>query len=626
MFIRSRSMRAATTALAAATALTAFAAPASAQQIDRIVSFGDSYADTGNAIAILLANPATPAPLKAQLQAAYPTGRFSGGTNYIDTLAEILDVPVVNFAVGGATTGPLNNAFPGLPSLTQEVAIFGSNATPPGTIFPVADGFQAGDLLALSIGGNDARGYYTANPAATPAQAAAAAAASVANATANVNALVAAGAPTISFLALDASGAPDLLANPSARALAQAFSNSFNTGFQTTLAGYAADGVIVHYLDGATLLGNVIANPAAYGISNIYCPPLTPATPTCLINSSGFLFYGDGVHLTSDGFAILAEYVAAQLTAPLTLQAPSEAGMNVGQQFGRTLTSRLDLSAPRDGDMPEGLSAYIVGDSYSRTIGSSRGNQQFDSDAVGVTVGADYGFGSGVVGVAANYSKPKSNFVTGAADVKSDSFQLGAYAGFGIAGAFVQGYLGYGWDDHDIKRSGVVEGMSASTEGNHWIAGAKAGYLMNIGAARLGPIAGLDYARVKVDGYTEDGDPVLTLNVGSARYKSLRGSVGAEIRGDFAGGGVQFRPYGALVLEKELSSGNRTVSFSQTTAPVIVNRFDFENVSKKAYGRGTVGATARIFSGLHLDAGISMTTGKDQGNESSGHVGLKASF
>ena len=300
--------------------------------------------------------------------------------------------------------------------------------------------------------------------------------------------------------------------------------------------------------------------------------------------------------------------------------------MNVGQQFGRTLTTRLDLSAPRDGDMPEGMHAYIVGDAYSRTIDGSRGNQPFDSDSVGITVGADYGFGSGVVGLAANYSKPKSNFGTGAADVKSDSIQLGAYAGFGLGGAFAQGYVGYGWDNHDIERRGVVEAMSASPDGSHWIAGAKAGYLMAMGDVRVGPIAALDYARVKVDSYTESGDPALTLNVGSTNFNSLRGSIGAEVRGDFAGGGIQLRPYGALVLEKELGSSGRSVSFSQTATPIIVNHFDFENVSKKAYGRGTIGATARIFSGVNLDAGISMTAGKDQGNETSGHLGLKMSF
>src|SRR5688572_22823689 len=134
----------------AATSLTAISAPASAQQIDRIVAFGDSYADTGNAIAILLANPATPPATKTLLQTLYPQGRFSGGgTNYIDTLSDILNAPAISFAVGGATTGPLNNAFPGIPSLTQEVAIFTSNASPAGTIFPIANGFQEGDLLAL---------------------------------------------------------------------------------------------------------------------------------------------------------------------------------------------------------------------------------------------------------------------------------------------------------------------------------------------------------------------------------------------------------------------------------------------------------------------------------------------
>jgi phospholipase/lecithinase/hemolysin len=54
-------------ALFAATALTA-AAPASAQRIDRIVAFGDSYADDGNFFQIAGINPAT--------TVAYTTGRF----------------------------------------------------------------------------------------------------------------------------------------------------------------------------------------------------------------------------------------------------------------------------------------------------------------------------------------------------------------------------------------------------------------------------------------------------------------------------------------------------------------------------------------------------------------------
>lgn len=610
--------------LAAATALTAFAAPAAAQQVDRIVSFGDSYADTGNAIAILLANPLVPAVTKAQLQAVYPTGRFSGGSNYIDTLSTLLNAPVVNFAVGGATTGPINNAFPGLPGLSQEVGIFLSNTSPPGTIFPIANGFQPNDLLALSIGGNDARAYYTANPAATTAQATAAAAASVANVTGNVNALVAAGAPTISFLAIDASGAPDLLGNPTARAIAKAYSASFNGGFQTTLAGYAANGTIVHYLDGAAVLSNVVANSPAFGIANIYCPALP--NPTCIIDSRGYLFFADGVHLTSDGFAILARYVATQLEAPLTLQATSDVALDTAHQWGRTLTTRLDLAAPRDGDQPEGVHAYVVGDALTRSMGNRDRVNAYRATTKGVTAGIEAGFGAGLAGIAVNYSRPHVGLTNDSAETRSESWQVGGYAGFGLAGGFVQAYLGYGRDRHEIKRQGVIDVLRANPKGSHYVAGAKAGYLVPLGAVRVGPVIALDYAKIKVNGYTESGDAALSLNVDSVSYKSARASAGLEARGDFAPGGISVRPYLALTAEKNLSRDNRSFDFSQTSAPIIVNSWDADSGSRKLYGRLTAGGSAKIFNNFSIDASLSGTGGKKNGNETSAHVGAKIGF
>ena len=610
-----------TLSLLAASAL--IATPAAAQRVDRIVAFGDSLADTGNALQLLLSSPAVDPALKAQLQALYPTGRFSGGTNYIDTLSQTLDVPVLNYAVGGAQTGPLNQ-FTGLPGFTQETAIFLSGATPPGTIFPPNGGFQEGDLLALSIGVNDGRAFFQSNPAGTTAQAEAAAVVSVANATANLNQLVAAGAPTISYVALNAGLTPDVLTNPTAQLLGNAFSTRFNSGFQTTLAGYAADGVIVHYLDGATVLANVAANPGAFGISNLFCPGAP--TPTCIINSSGYLFYADGIHPTSDGMRIIAQYVAAQLTAPLTLQASSDMALDVAHQFGRTLTHRMDSGAPRDGDMPEGFKAYLTGDMFSRHLNAGERNDAYRSSGVGLTGGVEYGFGSGVVGLALNYSKPKVNFGNDAADVDGKSIQLGGYAGFGIAGGFVQGYAGYGWDDHEIERAGVVDPMEADPDGSHFLAGLKAGYLMPLGGLRVGPVVGLDYAKSKVDGYTETGDPVLTLDVDSLSYKSLRGSLGVEVRGDIGDEGYNFRPYGALAVEKDFIGDERTVRFAQTSAPTIVNSFALEDGSKDAYGRGSVGFSASVFSDVSVDAGASLTFGKDQGDETSGHVGVRVGF
>ena len=158
-------------------ALTAIASPAAAQQIDRIVAFGDSYADTGIATSTMLGDPTAPASLKTLISTLYPTGRFSGGTNYVDTLADILNVPVENYAVGGALagtfpvpfgTGVANNTNCGPAGVAGSAAICPLgftyevdqflNVGAQDPLFPAGSGtFDESDLVVVSIGGNDAR-------------------------------------------------------------------------------------------------------------------------------------------------------------------------------------------------------------------------------------------------------------------------------------------------------------------------------------------------------------------------------------------------------------------------------------------------------------------------------------
>jgi outer membrane autotransporter protein len=173
---------------------------------------------------------------------------------------------------------------------------------------------------------------------------------------------------------------------------------------------------------------------------------------------------------------------------------------------------------------------------------------------------------------------------------------------------------------------GVIDAMSARPSGNHWLAGAKAGYLMPMGGLRVGPVIGLDYAKAKVKGYTESGDGALTLNVGSLNYSSLRGDAGIELRGDLGSATAPFRPYASLLAEKDFKGDGRTVYYAQTSAPTIVNHFAFADASKKTYARGSAGLSAGITSSVSLDAGVSMTFGKKQGNETSGQVGFNVGF
>ncbi len=112
----------------------------------------------------------------------------------------------------------------------------------------------------------------------------------------------------------------------------------------------------------------------------------------------------------------------------------------------------------------------------------------------------------------------------------------------------------------------------------------------------------------------------------SVSAKSLTGSAGLELRGDFEGGGVQLRPYVSAMLEKELLDDSRTIRFAQQSAPGIVNSWTLEDRSKKAYGRVAFGGSAAILTGVTLNAIGSTTVGKDKGNEVSAQVGLNVGF
>jgi outer membrane autotransporter protein len=228
-----------------------------------------------------------------------------------------------------------------------------------------------------------------------------------------------------------------------------------------------------------------------------------------------------------------------------------------------------------------------------------------------------------VVGLAGNYSRPRATFGTEVSRDEIDSYQIGGFAGYAIGPAFIQGQLGYGKDKHDIRRQGVVGDMRATPDGDHWTAGAKAGYLFPLGIFRAGPVVAVDYARAKVYAYTETGDEALNLNVDSVSAKMLTASLGAEVRGDFYNNGVQLRPFASASVEKDLMGDGRTVFYSQTASPVIVNHWAFEDRSKDPYGRVSGGASAAIFDRLTIDAVATGTFGREEGDDLSAQVGLR---
>src|SRR5882762_2226381 len=378
-----------------------------------IQAFGDSYADTGNLFKILgIPNPA-----------AYPTGRFSGGTNFVDTTSSLLGIPQNNFAIGGAKTGTTNTVAPGIPGFTQEWQGF------------VASGMKIApsDLVEISIGGNDARAYYQGGG--TLAGVNAAATVSAAQALAGINALVGVGARTIVFTTGDVGQLPEAAANPNAF-IGSAYSQNYNAQMQAALAAIARSGVRVELVD-ISLIGNLIkANPARYGVANVGACPLACIGNPALQNQ--YLFYFDGVHLTSLGFTIVGEYVVNRLNAPLTFAPQGDVAMNSAMGFASTLFGKLDMFRQTYGFQPSAMNAYAAytnapylkapppppvnpwsffmqgngGISDRQATVASNG---FNLDSVGGTIGTEYRInGNAFVGAAFDYSNPKARLFNNA--------------------------------------------------------------------------------------------------------------------------------------------------------------------------------------------------------------------
>ena len=119
-----------------------------------------------------------------------------------------------------------------------------------------------------------------------------------------------------------------------------------------------------------------------------------------------------------------------------------------------------------------------------------------------------------------------------------------------------------------------------------------------------------------IDGFAGDGPAEIAF----AANDSFQGEP------HFGGGGIQLRPFVAATAEKDFTGDSRTVLFSQTASPTIVNSFAFDDASKHAYGRFSGGFSAAIFKAVSIDVAGSATVGKDQGEETSAQLGLRFGF
>ena len=328
-----RIVRRAVTVIALGLAATV-SAGAHAVAFNQLVIFGDSLSDTGNnAIAlppILMEPPGatTAVPVSGNSFTPllpYSSGRYTNARVWADTFAPAFGVSAApslaggpNFASGGATTGPIDPAFPSTypPTLLTQVAVFlagSGGAAPPGALYVVAGGGNnARDTFAeAAFGGGD------------PAPIIEAGAGAFANDVKTiVETLIGAGATKIVLW-----NVPDIGTTPAARSFGTAAADL------ATDVAEAMNAALLATLDAFDLLDDVMLfdvfarvqavsnSPEAFGLANAEdacaqfnaCILGDPAFDPSFLNGH---FFWDGIHPTSAGHAILAHAMIAFVPEP----------------------------------------------------------------------------------------------------------------------------------------------------------------------------------------------------------------------------------------------------------------------------------------------------------------------
>ena len=522
-----------------------------AAQFSGFYFFGDSLSDAGSFKPVL--PPGTgkfttnPGPIWAEVIAQRygftATPANQGGNDYAEGGARVSQLPgVPNIPPTGTAT----------PVTTQVQTFLGKGAVNSGALYSVWAG--ANDVffqLGLAAAG-----------AATPAQVQANLATAATQLVQQVGQLNAAGARYIIVWNVPDIGKTPFGVGSGQGATITALSSFYNS---TLSAGLDALHVDVIRLNIFALLNEAIANPAAFGFTNVTTPACTTAsslicTSATLVapNAAQTYLFADTVHPTTAGHKILADYAASVIEAPQKIGLLAEAPLQVEQANFRALDGRMmsAVGAPRAQNK---FDAYVIYDygNYDRSSDFGGGN----SHANTVVLGGDMKLSDQLLaGIAFGYTEDKSSLGNDGGGFKLDEATLTAYGAWVNGPWYAGASVGGGdLDYRDIHRAITLGGGSrtdsGSTHGTHLMGRVLGGYWFNYGNWIHGPFARLTYQEAKVYAWSETGTSSTAMSFGHQKRDSFVSSLGWQAEGNLGWA----RPYARITWEKDYNNDDRTV-------------------------------------------------------------------
>ncbi|HWU50700.1 MAG TPA: SGNH/GDSL hydrolase family protein [Asticcacaulis sp.] len=612
--------------LLASTALFAFAAGASAQSYDRLVSFGDSLTDNGN---LYTATGQPPAPYNHRFTNDKTWAEYLSGTmlGYFTPAAGV-NSGSINFAWGGARADNAANSNGAIPSSYQQIQAF---VTKGGK-------FGAGDVASLWAGANDlfqALPTAASNPSTAQAYMTGAAQTAAGYVATETGMLAGAGAKTILVMNLPDLGAtPQFNTNASASALSSYSGETFNAALHAGLlqvAGSATGSNIVE-VDIFSALQTIEANPTAYGFSDVThaCISVAACVTGTAATQNGYLFW-DGVHPTAGGHKLIAALTAQYLYTPALT---SGVGLFADESYETRRTTANDMTnllhAARDG----GYFAQVVGNDGQRdrsvSVQDMIGGDMVTTDAkaydyqqAGMRAGfmrplnasSSLGFGGTVVSGDTKGFMIKARTldisVDAAYDWRSGPVFVTASAGVG-AGSYSNYQRETLFGPYTNGRTHI--GTSA------YSAALQAGIDHRLGDWTITPLARLSYVAATMQGFDEFGT-IAAVGFKDRKVNSTNGAVELQAVGQIA---PTVRVNGVIGYEGVLSGDEgdlRGQLLNNTAQPFTTAMGDVESPGVLA----GVGLTAEV-GGFDLGAQYRGTFGSHSQKSQSALISVSKKF
>ncbi|MFZ4539112.1 autotransporter outer membrane beta-barrel domain-containing protein, partial [Propionivibrio sp.] len=520
-----------------------------------------------------------------------------------------------NFAVGGARVslqpGNLSQyptLQPTIPSVQMQVNDF------------LARGLVDSKALYALLGGSNDIFYQAAtNPAGAPAAVVTAANDFVAQ----VARLQNAGVRNMIVI-----GLPDIGKTPEGQsqglAAATFLSQLTATYDATQAAGLAGKNLL--YFDGNKLFTAIFANPLAYGFTNTTVPKCgwPPAAALgCAAAADGYMF-ADVVHWSTSLHKVVSDWIYSSLEGASRVGLLSQVPMGRSGAQWRSIDGRL-REFQNFGYQGQGF--FVTGDYASSDKDAYAGLPSANGSGGSFVLGYEKAFSDQLfAGATLGYGNAPFDLGNNLGTVKYDEWALSAFVSHKSGNFYVNALTTYLWLDYESKRNIQLGPFSTSergdTRGGQFGVKGQIGYNFFAGNLLHGPLAGLAWEQVKVDGFSEKSTSATAMTFGEQTRESLRSRLGWQVAAETVWSGAKVRPYAQLTYDYEHKKDERTYS----AGFVGGNNALLMPTSNQTGGYGTLlaGATAELSKTLRLGVGASTTISQPGQRNSAINVTLSA--